>query len=107
MARTRDETVRDLLLLNQTSPVASEQGMIQHDNGTLYAEDSVGRFNLRQGAAADTKEVKVSSDDTTEGFLEAKIAEGLAIDLETLNPAGNEQLQISVGFRRSFLLMGG
>jgi hypothetical protein len=41
------------------------------------------------------KTVRVSADDTTPGFLEDKIASSTNISLVTLNPAGNEQLQIS------------
>lgn len=58
------------------------------------------------GGGTDDKRVKVSSDDTTPGFLEDKLAAGPAIDFKTLNPAGNEQVQVSVGYRRTFLLMG-
>jgi len=58
------------------------------------------------GGGTDDRRVKVSSDDTTPGFLEDKLAAGPAIDLVTLNPAGNEQVQVSVGYRRTFLLMG-
>jgi hypothetical protein len=59
------------------------------------------------GGGVDDKTVKVSSDDTTPAFLEDKLQAGPAIDLVTANPAGNEKVEISVGFRRQFLLMGG
>lgn len=39
--------------------------------------------------------VKVSENDTTPGNLEDKIVAGDGIDLATLNPGGNEQLEIS------------
>jgi hypothetical protein len=39
--------------------------------------------------------VSVSSDDTTPGFLEEKIAAGTGVSLSTLNPAGDEELEIS------------
>lgn len=39
--------------------------------------------------------LKVSPDDTTPGFLEAKTAAGTNITLSVLNPGANEQLQIS------------
>jgi hypothetical protein len=40
--------------------------------------------------------VKVSTDDTTPDFLDQKIVAGTDITISTLNPAGDEQLQISV-----------
>jgi hypothetical protein len=59
------------------------------------------------GGGTDDKRVKVSSNDTTPGFLEEKIAAGPGIDLEVLNEAANEQVQVKTGYRRHFLLMGG
>src|SRR3989304_5413016 len=40
-------------------------------------------------------QVKVSSDDTTRDYLEAKIVAGTNITVTTLNPGGSEQLEIS------------
>lgn len=96
MARTRDETVRDLVFIDQASPGPSELGIVRLENGDLLAEDQVGQFNLRQGAAADTKDVLVSADDTTAGFLEDKVVAALPLETETLAPAGNEQLNIKL-----------
>ena len=47
-----------------------------------------------QGAGTDQL-VKVSSDDTSSGFLEGKVAAGTGISLATLNPGSDEQLEIS------------
>jgi hypothetical protein len=48
-----------------------------------------------EGGGADDKKVKVSSDDTIANFLETKLAEGTGITLTTLNPGGDESLQIA------------
>jgi hypothetical protein len=40
--------------------------------------------------------IKVSSDDTTPGYLDGKLVAGTAIDLTVGNPAGNETLEIKV-----------
>lgn len=42
----------------------------------------------------------VSVDDTTPGFLDAKIVAGTDIALVVLNPGGNEQLEVSSGFSK-------
>lgn len=59
------------------------------------------------GGGTDDKRVKVSSNDTTPGFLEDKIAGGPGIDTTTLNEAANEQVEVRAGYRQKFLLMGG
>jgi hypothetical protein len=41
--------------------------------------------------------VKVSANDTTEGFLEDKIVAGSGISVSTLNDGGNEDVQIAIG----------
>lgn len=41
--------------------------------------------------------VKVSANDTTEGFLEDKIVAGSGISISTLNDGGNEDLQVMIG----------
>jgi hypothetical protein len=40
-------------------------------------------------------QVKVSSDDTTRDYLEGKVVAGTNVTITTLNPGGNEQLEIS------------
>lgn len=44
----------------------------------------------------DTKQVKVSSNDTTEGYLEDKIVAGASVTVTTLNDGSDEDLEISV-----------
>ena len=46
-------------------------------------------------ADTDTKRVLVSSDDTTEGYLEDKVVQGNNVTITVLNDGGNEQLQIT------------
>jgi len=61
--------------------------------------DKSGIFKGTRGPAqdsgADDEKVKVSADDTTEGYLEQKIVAGKNIIIDTLFPAGDEDLQIS------------
>lgn len=69
----------------------------------LFYDDSTGqlrsmsRANFLSGISAADELVKVSVDDTTSGYLEAKVATGNnRLSITTLNPAGNEQLELSV-----------
>lgn len=49
------------------------------------------------GGGSDDKRVKVSTDDAQSGFLEEKIiAASAKLDLQILNPGGNEQVQLDV-----------
>jgi hypothetical protein len=61
--------------------------------------DEVGdRLTTIEAGGSDTKQVKVSANDTTEGYLEDKIVGSSGkIVVATLNDAGNEDLQISIG----------
>ncbi len=92
----------------QGTPARDKDVLIWREGGVWKGKDNTyGTVDLLASAAGgDDKKVKVSSGDTTPGFLEAKVVAGNAIDTETLNPAGDEKLEISVGLRRSFLLMG-
>jgi hypothetical protein len=47
------------------------------------------------GGAVTDELVKVSSDDTTSGYLSAKLVSGAGITLSTLNPAGSETLEVA------------
>lgn len=51
---------------------------------------------LEGDATAEMVQVKVSSDDTTPGYLDGKLVAGTAIDLTVGSPAGNETLTVSV-----------
>jgi len=48
------------------------------------------------GGDTDTKQVKVSADDTTEGYLEDKIVAGASVTVTTLNDGSDEDVEISV-----------
>lgn len=61
-------------------------GVFDGDNVQDILEDELGPERTM---------VRVSVDDTTPGFLEDKTAAGANITLTTLNPAGNEQLEIA------------
>ena len=71
--------------------------------------DAIGEFDPRGGAGSNDEQVKVSANDTTTGYLSAKLTEGDGITLTEQNDGGNETLQVSAGraWRRHFLLMGG
>lgn len=61
-------------------------GVFDGDNVQDILEDELGPERTM---------VRVSVDDTTPGFLEDKTAAGAHITFNTLDPAGNEQLEIS------------
>lgn len=84
-------------------------GRVQRNGAQLlFKKDAGAPVDLAaSGGGSDLKDLKVSGDDTTAGFLEDKFVAGNALDAKVLNEAGNEQLEVSVGFRRQFLLMGG
>jgi len=83
-------------------------GRVQRNGAQLlFKKDAGAAVDLAAaGGGSDLKDLKVSADDTTAGWLEDKLVAGPAIDLETLNPAGDEKVQVAVGYRRTFLLMG-
>lgn len=54
------------------------------------------KINAVEGGVPVDVNAKVSSDDTTSGYLNDKIVTGSYISKITLNPAGNEQLQLDV-----------
>ena len=54
-------------------------------------------INMDAAGGVDTKEIKISSDDTTPGYLEGKITAGSTkLTITTTSPAGDERLQIDV-----------
>lgn len=59
----------------------------------LEADDDLVSLFFGSGSGGD--QVKITAADTTADYLNAKIAAGANISLVTLNPGGNEQLQIS------------
>jgi len=75
------------------SPAVNGQTDVQ---GSLENHES--RIDALEVGGGDTKQVKISANDTTEGYLEAKVV-GAAnkIVISTLNDGGNEDLQIDIG----------
>lgn len=60
-------------------------------------QDHLEGIDTALGAVtSDTKEIKVSSNDTTPGFLEDKIVAGAGLSQTTLNDGANEDLSLSV-----------
>jgi|SRR3970282_1297671 len=53
-------------------------------------------ITVSSGGGGDTFKVKISSDDTTEDFLENKLVAGTNISILTLNDGANEDLEISI-----------
>lgn len=52
------------------------------------------KYPVSGGGAATDEKVKVSSNDTTTGYLNGKLVEGFAIDLNEQNNGSNETLEI-------------
>jgi hypothetical protein len=67
-------------------------GQVLVFDGNVYAPGTVSG-----GGGVDTKQVKVSSNDTTENYLENKIVSGSNITITVVNDGANEQLVISGG----------
>ena len=71
------------------------------DEGDLAYNTTANALKYYDGSAwnaitSDTDvKVGVTSNDTTPGYLGAKLAAGTGISLSTLNPSGNEQIQIT------------
>jgi hypothetical protein len=83
-----------------------QSGQYYHVNSTLYdaltGASSPSSSNVfatladLTAGSGDTKEVKVSSNDSTPGFLEDKLTGSTYINTTTLNDGGNEVVQISL-----------
>lgn len=55
------------------------------------------RINLTSGGGSDTKDIKISLDDTTAGFIEDKLVVGSTkLTKQTLNPGADELLELDV-----------
>ena len=48
MVSTRDETVRDLVMIEQTAVTPAEEGIMQYVDGAFIMKDSVGDFDPRE-----------------------------------------------------------
>jgi len=74
----------------------ADERALRYTDGAFKAKDAAGVFNLRQGAASDTKDVKVSANDTTPGFLEDKVVGVTPLEVTTLNDGTDEDLQVAL-----------
>ena len=70
----------------------SVSGQVLVFDGNAYAP---GTASGGGGGETDTKQVKVSVNDTTAGYLEDKITAGTNIVISVLNDGGNEDLEIA------------
>jgi hypothetical protein len=92
--------------LNDTEDAHDASAISYLNNTSLIGATTVqaaldnieGRVDALEVGGGDTKQVKISANDTTEGYLEQKVV-GAAnkIVISTLNDGGNEDLQIDIG----------
>lgn len=78
-------------LTDTPSSYSGQSGKVPAVNG---AENGL-EFVVVSGAGGDTYKSKVSSNDTTENYLENKIVAGSNVSISVLNEGGNEQLQVT------------
>lgn len=81
--------------LDLTDTPSDYSGYAGYSAVVNVGEDGLDFINV-SGGAADTKKVMVSSDDTTEGYLEDKLYGGNFVTITTVSPGGNEQSSIAV-----------
>jgi hypothetical protein len=77
-------------------------GRLQRNGAALLFKKDGGAAVDLSLAEADNKDVKVSSDDTTPGFLEDKIVAGGDLLKAVLNPGANELLQLTANIGTIF-----
>lgn len=78
-------------LTDTPSTYTGQSGKVPTVKGT---EDGL-EFTTVSGIGGDTYKAKVSSNDTTENYLENKIIAGSNVTVTTINDGSNEQLQIA------------
>jgi len=88
----RRQASKDYAFLELTDTPISYVGQAGQ---TVAVKSNETGLEFVSNSSTDEK-VKVSADDTTPGYLEAKISAGLGITLSTVNPAGNETLNFAV-----------
>ena len=74
--------------------------VLDQNNGGVKIENLsqnayVGTLNYFNAAGGTDEKVKITSADTTTGFLQNKLVAGTGVTLSLLNSGGNEQLQIN------------
>ena len=81
----------DINELQDVSQVIPISGHVLVYDGNVWYPDTVSGG----GGSTDTKQAKVSSNDTTEGYLEDKIVAGTNVTVSVLNEGGNETFRIT------------
>lgn len=100
MADVVESLILDPIVGDVSSP---EDGQVWYNSvaGQMRAKDAAGVFDLRAGGGEQTK---VSSNDTTAGYLEDKIqAANGSISVQVVNEGGNEHLAIESNLDETFL----
>lgn len=96
---TADITWLDTALWNkiETSVIIDEDTMVSNSATHLPTQQSVKAYVDWQAGWSDTKQVKVSANDTTEGYLEDKVVAGSTkVAVATLNDWANESVSIDI-----------
>jgi len=89
----------DTELVSKATPVAADQILIGDSAARNVAKRATITSIIPLFASLDTKKVKVSATDTTEGYLGAKLITGATntgITKTINNPAGNESIQLDI-----------
>ena len=87
-----DSATSFLALTDTPASYAGQANKLVSVNGSANALEFI---TVASGGVSDSFKVKVSSDDTTEDFLESKIVAGDGVTVTVLNDGANEQLEIS------------
>ncbi len=91
----------------EATGVATAEGQVRYTGTRFSLYDDVGEYDPRGGAGSNDEKVKVTSNDTTADFLQAKLVAGGGVDVTEQNDGGNETLEVRARWSRHFLLMGG
>jgi hypothetical protein len=98
------DTATNFLALTDTpSSYAGQANKLVSVNGSANALEFI---TVASGGVSDSFKVKVSSDDTTEDFLESKIVAGNGISVTVLDDGANEQLEISATISSNIHVIG-
>ena len=81
-------------IAEKVTPVVTDFLVIE-DSADANAKKRVQIGNLPGGTSTDEL-VKVSADDTSAGYLEVKLVPGFGVEVEVLDPAGTESLEIGL-----------
>ena len=87
------------ILLNEESEIVD--GDVSNGKASIWFDETDGTLKSKRGstkevlAYGDTKKMKVSGNDTTEGYLEDKITVDSEITATVQNEGGNENIQLS------------